>query len=161
MKLYNESKSDREIAAALGVHRTPVRVYRLKLGLESKFSLKARSRLELAKSCSSISEFAKKSGQDYSNAHKYLVEHKLHGSEKRYTVGHVLKFYYENINLDWREMARKFYSLDKDKYVDVKSFATKVGLALAKECRDNPDCPLKPLLPEFKLTDKDRRIKPL
>lgn len=77
------------------------------------------------------------------NARKrYLEKSEKNGVKRFKTNEDILKIYYDNLNEDWEQLAKKLG-------LTITTTKIRIGLALMKECRENPSCPMTPLLPEY------------
>ena len=160
MEKYSGDSTYKENAVAFGVSKSTIWYWRRKLGISpihtiSGFKLSTEQenkRLNLYKEGLTDSQIAKEVGRSPTTI---CIWRSRRGLSTRWLRPHeddYLQFYYEHRDMSFVEIAEHFGH--REKYV-----REQIGLAMMTECRENPDCPWKPLLPEGKNLAMEKRKK--
>jgi hypothetical protein len=157
LESYRNGKSDRGIGVVLGIHLTTVGDRRREYGLVPKghtptqvSQLEKEQRQRMYDSGMPDARIAKELGRTVCVINSWRHKEGLSLNPARPSKEECLRFYYEHRDMSWREIAIHF---------GVEWIRTQVGLAMMDECRENPDCPWKSLLPEGKKLAMEKRKK--
>jgi len=172
ISVYNNLKfcSYTEIAKFLSISMTTLRKYRKFYKLGARFDNyrylsgeETRRRNLAASKCKSVAELSEMLGTSYGVARKWALDHGIKYEYDSWGISsdEILKFYYDNRDLTWNEMADKLFDETPVKCRSTgKQLREKIGLALMKECKANPECPMLPLLNSTAPKKKKKKQEP-